>query len=78
MWRRLLLAIGRTGHNGYGPEKYHFDGASLPSLLRAVRTTPLPDVPDQRPRVVYARPDTARLRAPEYVRRIKALFRRAA
>ena len=27
--------------SGYGPEKYHFDGASLPSLIRKTCATPV-------------------------------------
>ena len=38
---------GRMGVNdsGYGPTRYHFDGASLPSLVRAAcKTTPADQV----------------------------------
>ncbi len=66
------------GHGGYGREQYHFDGNSLPSLLRSVRLFKLDGVKEQTPQVRYATPDRARLRAPECVRRWMRLMRRPA
>jgi len=53
--------------SGYGPEKYHFDGASLPSLIRAVCASKPDGHTQQRPIVKWAKPDSARLRAKECV-----------
>jgi hypothetical protein len=69
--------------HGYGKDRYHFDGASLPSLYRSVRANVLtgthPDgrpITDQAPVYRFPTPDKARLRAKECVRRFMKLMRR--
>jgi len=58
--------------------RIYFDGQSLPSLIKQVRQTPLPDVPDQAPVYRWPKADKARLRAKEYVRRYLRMVRRSA
>lgn len=55
--------------SGYGAEKYHFDGESLPSLMRQVCASKPDGCKQQRPVVKWAKHDSARLRAKECVRR---------
>lgn len=63
--------------SGYGPERYHFDGQSLPSLIRQVRQSQLDGVKDQTPVYRYPKADRSRLRAKECVRRFMQIMRRA-
>ncbi len=58
------------GSDGYGREKYQeFSGVSLFSQMRAVCKVQLVNVKAQKPIVKFAKHDSARLRAKEYVAR---------
>lgn len=74
------------GDGDYRPRpKVHFAGRSLPALMRALCATRVEGVDcrtgqtltGQKPRYRYPFPDTARLRAPEWVRRYLRVVRRA-
>lgn len=58
-----------TKASGYGPDRYHFDGHSLPSLMRQVCAAEPDGQRQQRPIVKWARHDGPRLRAKECVAR---------
>lgn len=61
--------------SGYGREKYHFDGQSLPSLVRSVIASPVVGKA-QKPIVKWAKHDGAKLRAKECVAKYMRLVSR--
>lgn len=65
--------------SGYGREKYHFDGQSLPSLVRGVIASPVVENDlgkAQKPVVKWAKHDGAKLRAKECVAKYLRLVAR--
>lgn len=69
LWMRLVY-----GKNPCRPMK----GDSLPTMIRKVRQAKLDGRPDQILNVRYDKKDDAKLRAPEYVEKLKLVFSRGA